>query len=196
MNTSVSSLFFSTDPVQWAQAQWGMADLGDTRRTRRAVRLGAVIAAQSAASLPKQTQRWSELKAAYRLLNQEDVTFEHLSMPHWHATRMHAEGMQEAVVLFVQDGSELDFRSHPGLEGAGYTGTDGTGHGFLLHSCLGILPDAHNPDILGLAHQTVWTRNLIRRRIETKMQRQKRRSEADIWAETIEAIGPAPDGAT
>jgi len=108
MNTSVPPLFFSTDPVQWAEAQWGNARLGDRRRTRRAVRLGAAIAAQSAASLPKQTQQWSDLKAAYRLLHQEEVTFEQLSLPHWQLTRMHAEGMQGAVVLFVQDGSELD----------------------------------------------------------------------------------------
>jgi hypothetical protein len=196
MNTRVTPLFFFTDPVQWAEAQWGDTELGDRRRTSRAVRLGAAIAAQSAASLPKQTQQWGELKAAYRLLNQEDVTFVSLSKPHWQITRRHAEGMQGAVVLFVQDTTELDFTSHPGLTGAGYTGSDGTGHGFVLHSCLAVLPEEHNPEILGIAHQTVWTRDAIYRRSETKITRQKRRSEADIWAETVEAIGHAPDGAT
>jgi hypothetical protein len=83
MSTSLLLPPFSTNPVQWAEAQWGHAELGDRRRTRRAVRLGAAIAAQSAASLPKQMQRWSDLKAAYRLLNQDDVTHRQLSMPHW-----------------------------------------------------------------------------------------------------------------
>jgi hypothetical protein len=41
MNKSVLPLFFSPDPVQWAEAQWGRAELGDTRRTRRAVKLDA-----------------------------------------------------------------------------------------------------------------------------------------------------------
>jgi hypothetical protein len=51
---------------------------------------------------------------------------------------------------------------------------------------------------VGLAYQTVWTRNAARtrNRAETKVLRQKRRSEADIWAETLEAIGSVPAGAT
>jgi Transposase DNA-binding/Transposase DDE domain len=185
---------FSTNPVQWAEAQWGSAELGDRRRTRRAVRLGASIAAQSAASLPKQTQSWSDLKAAYRLLNKGDVTHEQLSMPHWQATRRHAEGMPGAVVLFVQDTSELDFLTHWALRGTGHL--NDIGRGFLMHSCLAISPQIPNPEMLGLAYQTVWTRDVFRRRTETKITRQKRRSEADIWAETVEAIGPAPDDVT
>jgi len=113
MNTSISPLFFFTDPVQWAEAQWGNAELGDRRRTRRAVRLGAAIAAQSAASLPKQTQRWSDLKAAYRLLNEEDVTHTKLSMPHWQATRTQAEMMRRRVVLFVQDTLKFRYKRGP-----------------------------------------------------------------------------------
>jgi hypothetical protein len=47
-----------------------------------------------------------------------------------------------------------------------------------------------------MAHQTVWTRDLIHRPIETKIARQKRRSEADVWAETVEAIGLPPNRTT
>jgi hypothetical protein len=41
---------------QWAEKQWGSVQLGDQRRTRRAVKLGAQITANPSASLPKQTQ--------------------------------------------------------------------------------------------------------------------------------------------
>ena len=187
------SSYFFLHPVQWAQAQWGHAELGDIRRTRRAVKLGAAIAAQSAASLPKQTQDWGDLKAAYRLLNEEAVTHTQLSLPHWQTTRWQATMHPGTPVLFVQDMSELDFSAHRRLEGAGHLSH--LGYGFLLHSCLALLPDAVNPTLLGLAHQTVWKRDIRRRRTETKIQRQKRRNEADIWAETVEAIGPVPAGA-
>ena len=50
----------------WARAQWAEAPLGE-RRAARAVRVGAALAANPAASLPVQTQTWADLKAAYRL---------------------------------------------------------------------------------------------------------------------------------
>lgn len=189
MNTNLLASF--TDPQVWAQAQWGHTNLKDARRTRRAVQLGASIAAQSAASLPKQTGSWGSLKAAYRLLNEEDVTHEQLSTPHWQATRAQAE-LAGDVVLFTQDTSELDFTAHWALEGAGFTG-DGKGYGFELHSCLAVIPDVKKPDILGLASQIVWARQHDPRwQTEKRSARYRRRTEADVWAETLEAIGQAP----
>ena len=58
----------------WAHAQWAEAPLGDHRRTARAVRVGAALAAQPEARVPAQTQTWAALKAASRLLNAPDVT--------------------------------------------------------------------------------------------------------------------------
>lgn len=75
-----------SDPVCWAQQQWSTAALGDVRRTRRAVQLGAALAACPEANLPQQTGSWGELKAAYRLLHEPDVTHTALSEPHWQAT--------------------------------------------------------------------------------------------------------------
>jgi hypothetical protein len=40
----------------WSRAQWAEASLGDRRRTARAVRVGAALAANPDASLPAQTQ--------------------------------------------------------------------------------------------------------------------------------------------
>jgi hypothetical protein len=186
------SSFFVADPIQWAATQWGHSELGDLRRTRRAVKLGAAIAEQSAASLPKQTDSWGELKAAYRLLNEEEVTYERLSIPHWQATKRQTEVISE-VVLFVRDTTELNFNSHEALQGRGYIG-DGSCYGFLIHTYLAVLPDAYNPGIVGLAYQMVWARPQILKHRETVIQRKKRRNEGDIWAESLEAIGEAPKG--
>ena len=185
--------FLISDPDVWAKLQWSSASLGDRRRQRRAVRLGAAIAARSGASLPKQAQTWGDLKAAYRLLNEEDVTHERLSAPHWQATRLEAS-RTDGPVLFVQDTSELDFTLHWALQGGGRL--NDRGYGFLMHSCLTVLPDTANPEIVGLAYQSVWAREVWRRQTDTKVARQKRRNEADVWAETVEVIGPAPESAT
>ena len=51
----------STSTVDdWATQQWDSAELGDKRRSQRAVHLGAQMAAHPAAGLPGQTQSWGD----------------------------------------------------------------------------------------------------------------------------------------
>jgi hypothetical protein len=57
---------------QWATQQWATVDLGDERPNKRAALLGEKLAAHPDGSLPEQTRSWGELKAAYRLLGQEE----------------------------------------------------------------------------------------------------------------------------
>jgi len=195
MNTNILPVF--TDHNLWAEAQWCEVQLGDSRRSRRAVILGAAVAAQSAASLPKQTGSWSQLKAAYRLLNQDQVTHQKISQSHWQTARVQAEISSSEVVLFIQDTSTLDFATHFALTGAGHTGPRDQGQGFQLHSCLAVIPDGKNPDVIGLANQIVWSRQGTPKKFtEKRSARYHRRTEADIWAETLEAIGEAPDSPT
>ena len=99
---------------QWATQQWATVDLADERPNKRAALLGEKLAAHPDGSLPEQTRSWGELKAAYRLLGQEEVTFERLSTPHWLNTRQQAGARHGGVVLFIQDGSDLDFRAPKG----------------------------------------------------------------------------------
>src|SRR4051794_41667681 len=92
--------FKDPDEVQrWATKQWGTVDLGDQRRNKRAVRLGEKLAAFPDGSLPEQTRSWGELKAAYRLLGQEEVTFECLSTPHKRRSEEHTSELQSPVHL-------------------------------------------------------------------------------------------------
>ena len=180
------------DPTLWAVAQWGQAQLGDTRRNARAIQMGADMAGQPGGSLPEQMGSWGDLKAAYRLLAQTDVTHTALSQPHWTSTQIEARLFDSSVVLFVQDLSELDYTTHVKTENLGHIG-DGGGRGLMIHSCLAIVPTAGNPEILGVAAQQVWTRNDIKRGQETRTERSRRRTEFDVWAEVVETIGEAPD---
>ncbi|WP_189093792.1 IS4/Tn5 family transposase DNA-binding protein, partial [Deinococcus ruber] len=75
---------------QWAEEQWGGLDLGDVRRTRRAVSIGTAFAGSPEDSLPRQCGSWGEVNAAYRLLDDEHLVTEVLSTRHWHHTRQAA----------------------------------------------------------------------------------------------------------
>ena len=79
-------LRLEVDPAAWAYTQFATAKLGDRRRTRRLVTLATQIAGDPSSSLPKQTQHWGDLKAAYRLLDRPEATFEVIAAPHWQLT--------------------------------------------------------------------------------------------------------------
>ena len=185
---------------QWAKKQWGEAVLGDARRTARAVKLGAALARQPDSSLPKETGSWADLKGAYRLLNEPDVTYEALARPHWEATREMASWPNQGVLLFVQDQTVFSFNHHPATVGLGNIGDHRQNvfgqakQGFLMHDCLAVQPE-HPSGVLGLAHATVWTRQhaLRQENDQDRLKRQYRgETEAALWAQTLLAIGQAP----
>jgi hypothetical protein len=172
---------------KWAEQQWSQSQLGDPRRTRRAVLLGAAMAASPAGSLPQQTGSWGALKGAYRLLHQPNVTHEALSQHHWNQTRQQAR-LPDRVVLFVQDTSDIDLTAHRASKGFGLLG-DGSGRGIMMHSCLAVVPEAV-PEVLGLAWQRLWLRQQLHPPDETRTERLGRWRESEVWAETLRAIGP------
>lgn len=70
-----------TDLQTWAVEQWGDAELGDSRRTDRAILVGAALGANPAASLPNIMEGWNEVRAAYRLFAEAEVTHSELIIP-------------------------------------------------------------------------------------------------------------------
>ncbi|WP_448287896.1 IS4 family transposase [Phormidesmis priestleyi] len=166
-------------------------ELGDSRRNERAVALGAAIAANPGGSLPEQMQGWNELRAAYRLLNEADVSHAKLSLPHRVKTRERIERHESQVVLFIQDTSELSYSRDKPRQGLGIIGK-GTSSGLLVHSCLGVIARPGNPEIIGLAAQHVWARSATPQHQGSGSKRQAPQSEGDKWAESIEAVGTAP----
>jgi len=84
-------------------------------------------------------------------------------------------------VLFIQDGSELIYNSHPWTTGLGHT-ADASGNGIMFHSCLAVKIEEDQPYVIGLASQKAW--------IRTK--EKIKESEGDVWTEMIRRIGPPP----
>jgi len=93
------------DVDKWAQQQFGECDLGDVRRTNRMVQVATQMAADPDASIPLQTEKWADAKAAYRLFDSEGVTFERIAEPHWQQTRCQSSG----TWLILDDTSEINF---------------------------------------------------------------------------------------
>ena len=177
------------DTLSWAEQHFGTAQLGDQRRTKRLVQLAAALAHNPAASLPTQLGNWPNLKAAYRLLEQTALSPQALSQPHWQQTR-HAAG-QAAVVLMLQDTTELDYTAHPAVSGLGPIG-DGRGRGYLLQNVLAVVP-GQPAQILGLAYQEAFLRQ-PQPKGQSSYQRQKRERESQIWAKAVAAVGSPPSG--
>src|SRR5437868_2857799 len=122
-------------PEKWAQATFGQVRLGDERRRRRAVKLAQALAREPNVSLPKQLAAPKEVKASYRFLQSAQVSYEALIGPHVQQTRQQCR--EQAVVLQVQDTTELDYQAHRKTGGLGPIG-NGTHHGFLLQTVLAI----------------------------------------------------------
>jgi hypothetical protein len=141
------------DPECWAKKTFGASKLKDIRRTVRAVKAATRMAHNASVSLPAHMQTWKETMALYRLLDEEDVTFEALMHPHWDQTREQMES--RPGVLRVQGSIEVDLSHHPKTRGLGQVGTE-RGRGLNLQTVLAILPESG--EVLGCAMQEPFVR--------------------------------------
>lgn len=139
--------------VGWAATELAGADLGDARLNRRLVQVAERLGAQPGASIPVACGGWAETQGAYRLLAHEAVTWEQVLAPHWACS---IERMREhPVVLCVQDTTELDFTSQPGIVGLGPLSYLRQ-HGLYVHPTLAVTPDGVP---LGVLDAWLWTRD-------------------------------------
>lgn len=137
-------------------------------------------------SLPKQTEDWADLKAAYRLLNNEHVTPERMLAVHRQRTLEMCE--PRSVVLCVQDTSHLDFTNRRATKGLGHIGTLG-GRGIIMHSALAVTTSGQ---LLGVLDQRFHVRDELHTD-ESITQLRSRWRESDFWSESVERVGhPAP----
>jgi hypothetical protein len=177
---------FTMESRAWAGEQFGDCDLGDKRRTKRLITIGQQVANNPSASFAEQMECWGDLKAAYRLFDEEDVTFDAIAGPHWQQTRRQARGR----CLVLNDTTELNFGKQHEIEGLADVG-NGSGRGFLLHNALCVA--AENQELLGVAGQKIHYRK-ARPKKENAAQRLKRDRESKVWGELIDAVGQPAAG--
>src|SRR3972149_5991259 len=174
------------DIAQWAEQQFGTCELGDKRRTKRMVKFAAQVAAKPDAATPKQPERWGDCKAAYRLFDQADVTFDAVMAPHCAATRAVGPG----TWLVINDTTEINFGYDRDLPGVGRVGSTAEGRGFYLHTAL--LAAAGGQELVGLAAQDLYARPLKKVTRVSSARRKKLARETDVWGREIDRVGPAP----
>ena len=185
--------------ADWAQAEFSGADLGDARRSRRLIKVAEGLARNPRGLLPQVFDKWAELKAAYNLFEERDVTYEAIMAPH--ITRVREECRAAGDYLFVEDTTDLDFTSHHAAKDLGPIG-DGDGRGLFVHSTLAMRVEGWNAEnepeviIAGLSGQKCWARKGKKTGIakENKQKRLSRDRESQRWAALVEQIGPPGPG--
>ena len=183
-------------PAQWAQTEFAFAQLGDSRRQQRLLKIAASLAASPGGTLPQACTDWAELKAAYRFFGQRGVTFEAVLAPHLERTRQACR--QPGDYLLIEDTTLLDYSPHPATEGLGVIG-DGQGRGFELHSALAVRIESwtleQRPEgaLVGLFDQQCH-RPRPAPRGETRGQRLSRPRKSRRWAAGFQSAGAPPEG--
>jgi Transposase DNA-binding len=173
---------------EWAQTTFADVRLGDKRRSERVVRIATLMATQSDVSLPRMMKSKAELKAAYRLFETPDVTYEALMRPHLQQTWEQARS--QSRVLLIQDTTDVDYSHHPKTKGLGPI-KNRKQHGMLLQTVLAV--NAQDKQVLGIMHQEPFLRKLAPEQ-ETRAQRLKRERESQVWERSVVAMGRPPEG--
>jgi hypothetical protein len=184
-------------PAEWAQTEFGFAQLGDNRRNKRLVRIAEKLAANPGGTLPQAFPDWAELKAAYRFFSGGAAKFDQIIGPHLERTR--AACRQPGEYLIIEDTTLLDYSKHPLTQDLGYIG-DGNGRGFELHSALAVRVESwtleQRPEgtLVGLFGQRCSTPRKTPAG-ETRQQTLSRPRKSQRWAEAFKTAGVPPSGA-
>lgn len=154
------------------------------------VKFAAQIAAKPDASTPVQTETWADCKAAYRLFDRDEVTFDAVVAPHQALTK---QQLSTGKWLILNDTTEINLGYDRDLTEVGRVGS-ADARGFYLHSALAIA--AESADIAGLAAQDLYCRPLKKiTRVSSAQRKKKRVRETQVWGRVIDRVGPPPAGA-
>lgn len=141
--------------LDWAQAEFAGAALGDARLTQRLCTLARDFGAQPRAQIPQACGSRAKTKAAYRFFDHEHTTMKALLQPHYDSTAMRVAA--HPVVLVAQDTTSLNYSMQPSIEDLGPIGSSVTGPiGLLVHDSLALTPEG-TP--LGLVDVQCWARD-------------------------------------
>jgi hypothetical protein len=139
----------------WAEDEFGAADLGDKRLTNRLVSLVRDFYARPQASIPQACQSRAKTKAAYRFFDHPHMSMDKVLEQHYESTLGRAS--KEEVVLAVQDTTSLNYTAHPATENLGPIGYRlDKGIGLILHDTMAFNRDG-TP--LGLLDVQCWARD-------------------------------------
>jgi hypothetical protein len=180
----------SAGQLRFAEENFGTAQLGDKRRTRRLVQTAQDILEHPGGTLPDKLHDPAALRGLYRLVKHKSVTHAAVLQPHRERTlaRMRA---YDGVVLSIHDATELDYTGKKSLAGLGQIG-NGTRRGYVCHNTLAFGFDTR--EVLGLANQILFHRPKVSKKESRSAKQTRQTRESRLWRRGAEAIGSAPPG--
>jgi hypothetical protein len=181
----------------WAEQEMGHAQLGDRRRTQRLVKVTMALAQNPNGTLPSTFLDWKDLRAAYRLLAEPDVT--HDAIVAAHTQRVAQACLVPGEYLLLEDTTTLSFNTHADAADLGPV-NDRDSQGFLVHNTLALRVARWDQDqvptlnMLGLAGQHCWSRPKValKPKQKAKLGRLGRARESARWAASLAAWLPVP----
>lgn len=144
-----------SDCYSWAKGIFGLAALGDLRRTRRLVTLATSLAQHAGLSIVKSSHSSAEVEGAYRLLRNPNISPDAIADAGFIATAKAAQACP--LLLALEDTTTINFSHTSAYEDLGNTSTQQKTHGLLAHSVLLYAPDTAR--MVGLIAQQRWTRD-------------------------------------
>lgn len=171
--------------VAWAEQEFGQAQLGDTRRTKRLVAMAAKAAANPNGKVTAVFDDGAEREGAFRLLENEDAAPDAVATAAHAATARRCDG--EPYVWVPLDGSSLNITDRTGKKGLGVVGARSIGaQGLCVMSAIAV---ARNGTPLGLCGQRFWARkNRSTRRARKKDTRRLEEKETRYWLDVINHV--------
>lgn len=169
----------------FGQTNFGHAQLGDKRRTKKLVALADLMSRRPGGALPQKLNNPKDLKAFYRLMNREEVTHKAILDAHRMATFEQIQAC-DSPVLILHDATELDFTRHFCVaEEMGQIG-NGNHRGYIVQNSLAV--DSKTRRVLGLANQVLHHRADVPSN-ETLAQKRVRESrESLLWLKGTEPL--------
>ena len=164
----------------WVSEEMDTVDIGDKRLNDGLIELLSMMAASPSKSIPAAVNGGhNETTAAYRLFDNERVSFENVLEPHIDAT--YARLSQEKVVIVAQDTTEIDLtRPKVQVEGAGPL-DGGSRFGEFLHPLIAFTP---NGTPLGILSAELWTRDHGPSKADDRKKKPIEEKESVRWLDT------------
>ena len=140
---------------RWAEAEFGQAQLGDERRTGRLVSMGASAAYRPAGTITKTFSTDAEREAAFRFMENEDISHEEIARSSHQGTVTRCRGYN--FVYVPVDQSSIEVVDKKEAKGFGPVGSrETTTRGLEAMSALSVSPTGV---VLGLCGQSWWCRS-------------------------------------
>ena len=175
----------------FGEANFGAAELGDRRRTRRLVRAVDTMARQPAGTRPDKFDAPAGLKGLYRLLGDPAVTHASVFAPA-RARTLQRMAAAAGPVLVPHDWTELDSTGRRSLHDALGPIGNGSRRGYLCANALAVA--AGTRAVLGLVYQKLAVRPTVRGP-ETRAQRRTRADrETRLWRDASRQVPAAAAG--